>query len=99
VLLNDIDARGARGRRGINLLLASALSEWRIRLREITRSPACKPLAQAYEVYEPVLATVEARVSKGRRSGESPCRGVSVVGPWPIPIHDAESKRISLDQD
>jgi hypothetical protein len=40
VLLGDIDVRGARGRRGVNLLLASALTGWRIRLREIARSPA-----------------------------------------------------------
>jgi hypothetical protein len=39
VLLSDIDVRGMRGRQGINLLLASALAGWRIRLREITRSP------------------------------------------------------------
>ena len=42
VLLGDIDVRGARGRQGINLLLASALTGWRIRLREIARSPAWK---------------------------------------------------------
>ena len=47
VLLGDIDVRGVRGRQGINLLLASALTEWRIRLRQIARSPAWKSLEAA----------------------------------------------------
>jgi N utilization substance protein A len=47
VLLGDIDVRGVHGRRGTNLLLASALTEWRIRLREIARSPAWKTLESA----------------------------------------------------
>jgi len=37
-LLGDIDVHGVRGRRRINRLV-SALTEWRIRLCEIARSP------------------------------------------------------------
>jgi transcription antitermination factor NusA-like protein len=65
VLLGDIDVRGVRGRRGINLLLASALTRWRIRLREISRSPAWKLLEQARREQRAVLATVQARVPAG----------------------------------
>jgi len=65
VLLGDIDVRGVRGRRGINLLFASALTEWRIRLREIERSPAWKALEAARDEHRSVLATVQSRVTKG----------------------------------
>ena len=65
VLLGDIDVRGARGRGGINLLLASALTGWRIRLREVARSPAWKALEVAREERRSVPAVVHMRVPKG----------------------------------
>jgi transcription antitermination factor NusA-like protein len=65
VLLGDIDVRGAHGRQGTNLLLASALTGWRIRLREIARSPAWKVLEVARQEHRSVPATVQARVPKG----------------------------------
>jgi transcription antitermination factor NusA-like protein len=65
VLLGDIDVRGTRGRQGVNLLLASALTEWRIRLREIARSPALKALDQARQEHRSVVASVQALVPKG----------------------------------
>ena len=65
VLLGDIDVRGARGRQGVNLLLAAALTGWRIRLREIARSPAWKALEIARAERRSVPAMVQARVSKG----------------------------------
>ena len=65
VLLGDIDVRGVRGRHGINLLLASALTEWRIRLRQIARSPAWKSLEAAQAEQRSVPAVVQARVPKG----------------------------------
>src|SRR5713226_1809459 len=65
VLLGDIDVRGIRGRQGINLLLASALTEWRIRLRPIARSPAWKTLEAAQAAQRSVPAMVQARVPKG----------------------------------
>jgi transcription antitermination factor NusA-like protein len=65
VLLGDIDVRGTRGRRGINLLLASALTEWRIRLRDISQSPAWKVLEQARRERRTVRAIVQALVPKG----------------------------------
>ena len=65
VLLGDIDVRGVRGRHGINLLLASALTEWRIRLRQIARSPAWQTLEAAHAEHRSVPAIVQARVPKG----------------------------------
>jgi transcription antitermination factor NusA-like protein len=65
VLLGDIDVRGVRGRRGINLLLASALTEWRIRLRDIGRSPVWKALDAARQEHRSVVASVHAHVPKG----------------------------------
>ncbi len=65
VLLGDIDVRGIRGRQAINLSLASALTEWRIRLRPIARSPAWKTLLAAQADHRTVPAVVEARVPKG----------------------------------
>jgi len=65
VLLGDIDVRGVRWRHGINLLLASALTEWRIRLRQIARSRAWKALESAHAGSRPVPAVVQARVPKG----------------------------------
>jgi transcription antitermination factor NusA-like protein len=65
VLLGDIDVRGVRGKRGVNLLLASALTGWRIRLREISRSAAWKSLERAMTSHRTVPSTVQARVPKG----------------------------------
>jgi N utilization substance protein A len=65
VLLGNIDVRGARGRQGTNLLVASALTGWRIRLREIARSSAWKTLEVARQEHRSVLAIVQARVPKG----------------------------------
>ncbi|MBV9173595.1 MAG: hypothetical protein JOZ81_26320, partial [Chloroflexi bacterium] len=50
---------------GINLLLASALTEWRIRLREISRSPAWNALEVTLQERRSVAAIVQARVAKG----------------------------------
>ncbi len=65
VLLGDIDVRGVRGRQSINLFLASALTEWRIRLREVAKSPAWKALQVAQAEQRSVPATVQARLPKG----------------------------------
>src|SRR5262249_15804987 len=56
---------GVRGRRGINLLLSSALTEWRIRLREISRSPAWRAIERAQRDGRSVPAIVQALVPKG----------------------------------
>jgi transcription antitermination factor NusA-like protein len=65
VMLGAIDVRGARGRQGINLMLASALTDWRIHLREIARAAAWKVLEAALAQSQSVPAIVNARVAKG----------------------------------
>jgi transcription antitermination factor NusA-like protein len=65
VLLGDIDVRGARGRQGINVMLAAALTEWRIHLREIARAAVWKVLKAALAQSQSVPAIVNARVAKG----------------------------------
>jgi hypothetical protein len=65
VLLAEIDVRGIRGRRGINLQLASLLTDWQIRLREIGRSPAWKTLESVQHEHRSVTVTVQSRVAKG----------------------------------
>jgi hypothetical protein len=65
VMLGAIDVRGARGRQGINVMLASALTDWRIHLREIARAAAWKVLKAALAHSQSVPAIVNARVAKG----------------------------------
>jgi N utilization substance protein A len=65
VLLGDIDVRGGRGWHRTNLLLASALTNWGLRLRGITRSPAWKALELARDEHRSVPAAAVTRVSKG----------------------------------
>ena len=65
VLLGDIDVQGVRGRGGINLMLASALSGWRIRLREIARSRAWARIEIARQEHRSVPAVVHALVPRG----------------------------------
>jgi transcription antitermination factor NusA-like protein len=65
VLLGDIDYRGVRGWQAVNLLLASALTEWRIRLRRIATSPAWRSIDAAREQGRSVPAEVMSRLPKG----------------------------------
>jgi transcription antitermination factor NusA-like protein len=84
VLLGDIDVRGTRARQGVNLLLATALTEWRIRLREIARTPAWKALEKAREAHRSVVA--ERRGGPG--VGAERAGGVSLWLAW----HGADGK-------
>jgi hypothetical protein len=65
VLLGEIDHRGVPGRRPVNLLLAGALTGWRIRLKPIATSPAWRALDAARQAGRSVPADVTARVPKG----------------------------------
>jgi transcription antitermination factor NusA-like protein len=58
VLLGEIDLRGMNGWRGINRVLASALSGWRIHLESIAASPAWALVAAARSRQASVSATV-----------------------------------------
>ncbi len=65
VLLGEIDIRGARGWQAVNLLLAAALTGWRIRLKRIVTSPAWRTLESAREEGRSVPADVTGRLPKG----------------------------------
>jgi len=65
VLLGDIDYRGVRGWQAANVLLASALTEWRIRLKRIASSPAWRFIDAARVEGRSVPAEVTSRLPKG----------------------------------
>ncbi len=58
VLVGEIDLRGIAGWRGLNAILASALTGWRIRLEPIAATPAWSRLQVAMQNRRTVAATV-----------------------------------------
>jgi transcription antitermination factor NusA-like protein len=67
VLLGEIDLRGIAGWRGLNAVLASALTGWRIRLEPLAATQAWRRLQAAMLARRPVLATVVGRTDRGTR--------------------------------
>jgi transcription antitermination factor NusA-like protein len=67
VLLGEIDVRGIAGWRGLNTVLASALTGWRIRLEPVAATVAWQRLEAAMVARRPVLGTVIARTQRGVR--------------------------------
>ena len=67
VLLGEIDVRGIAGWRGLNAILASALTGWRIRLESVAATPAWGRLHAAMLARRPVLATVAGPSQRGLR--------------------------------
>jgi transcription antitermination factor NusA-like protein len=67
VLLGEIDYPGARGRGAVNVLLAGALTGWRIRLKQIARSPSWRALEQARCERRAVAGQVVGKTPKGLR--------------------------------
>ncbi|GAC1325882.1 MAG: hypothetical protein NVSMB2_24680 [Chloroflexota bacterium] len=67
VLLGDIDMRGLAGWRGINVILASALTGWRIRLDSVARTAAWAFLSNAAQTHRPLEGTVVGRGDRGIR--------------------------------
>jgi transcription antitermination factor NusA-like protein len=65
VLLGEIDFRGVRGWQSMNLLLASSVTGWRIRLKRIARSAAWQALETARQQHRHVPADVVALLPKG----------------------------------
>jgi len=57
VLLGEIDVRGIAGWRGLNTILASALTGWRIRLEPVASTPAWTRLHASMQARRPVTAT------------------------------------------
>lgn len=67
VLLGDIDLRGLAGWRGINVILASALTGWRIRLDSVALTAAWASLEAAMRTRRALEATVIGRGERGMR--------------------------------
>ena len=67
VLLGEIDVRGIAGWRGINVVLASALTGWRIRLEPVASTAAWRRLHTAMQARRPLAATVAGRTERGLR--------------------------------
>jgi transcription antitermination factor NusA-like protein len=67
VLLGEIDLRGIGGWRGLNAILASALTGWRIRLEPVASTPAWARLLSAMRARRTVLANMVGRSDRGYR--------------------------------
>ena len=67
VLLGEIDVRGIAGWRGLNAILASALTGWRIRLEPVAASGAWASLRAAMLARRPVTGTVVRPTERGVR--------------------------------
>jgi transcription antitermination factor NusA-like protein len=67
VLLGEIDVRGIAGWRGLNTVLASALTGWRIRLEPVAATAAWRRLHAAMLARRPLTATVVSQTARGPR--------------------------------
>jgi transcription termination/antitermination protein NusA len=67
VLLGEIDLRGIAGWRGLNRLLASALTGWRIRLETVAATDAWRRLEAAMRSRRAVQGSIVGRVDRGLR--------------------------------
>ena len=67
VLLGKIDVRGIAGWRGLNVVLASALTGWRIRLEPVSASFGWKRLERSMRAGQTVVASVLGSSERGVR--------------------------------
>ena len=67
VLLGEIDVRGIAGWRDVNVILASALTGWRIRLEPVAATPNWARLQVALQTRRPVTGSVLRRGPRGTR--------------------------------
>jgi hypothetical protein len=76
VLLGEIDVRGIAGWRGLNRVLASSLTGWRIRLEPVAATPAWARLQSAMLAHRPVTGSV---VGPGERGPRLEIQGLYAV--------------------
>ena len=67
VLLGEIDVRGIAGWRDLNVVLASALTGWRIRLEPVAATAAWRRLELAMRTRRPVPGIVVGATERGPR--------------------------------
>jgi hypothetical protein len=75
VVVGEIDVRGLAGWRGLNVVLAAALTGWRIRLEPVAGTPAWAQLVRAQQARRTLTATV-----LGAWSGGSGAVRLDVLG-------------------
>jgi transcription antitermination factor NusA-like protein len=90
VLLGEIDVRGIAGWRGLNTVLASALTGWRIRLEPVAVTAAWRRLRAAMLSRRPVPASVVGHTERGTR--------VELLGLYAV-LPGPPSERIGQDLD
>ncbi len=67
VLLGEIDVRGIAGWRGLNAVLASALTGWRIRLEPVAATASWQRLRASMLARRPVSSVVTGHTERGPR--------------------------------
>ncbi|MBV9133816.1 MAG: hypothetical protein JO318_14025, partial [Chloroflexi bacterium] len=100
VLLGEIDLRGIAGWRGLNTILASALTGWRIRLEPVAATPAWSRLQLAMHQRSTVPGTV---VGMGTRGPRVEVLGLYAVLSHPLTEvgvgHELEVRIVRMDPD
>jgi transcription antitermination factor NusA-like protein len=100
VLVGEIDLRGVAGWRGLNTILASALTGWRIRLEPIASTPAWRALSDAMQARRPVLGTVVGRTERGPRLDVLGLYATLSSGSRELPVgHEVEVRITRMDAD
>jgi transcription antitermination factor NusA-like protein len=92
VLLGEIDIRGIAGWRGLNTLLASALTGWRIRLEPVASTGTWHRLHTAMLGRQSVVATVVGPTPRGTR--------IEILGLYAVLLgtraHDSAAQEIEV---
>jgi transcription antitermination factor NusA-like protein len=100
VFLGEIDLRGIAGWRGLNALLASALTGWRIRLEPVAATVAWRRLQAAMQAHRTVIGSVIGRTDRGLRVEVLGLIGqLSGAGREQRPDQEIEVRIIRMDAD
>jgi hypothetical protein len=90
VLLGEIDVRGIAGWRGVNAILASALTGWRIRVEPVAATRAWARLQAAMLARRHLTGTVVGSTERGPR--------LEILGLYAV-LSNGESSELSVGQD
>src|SRR5207302_4324653 len=99
VLLGEIDVRGIAGWRGLNTLLASALTGWRVRLEPVAATAALPRLHSVMLARRPLTATVIRTTARGARVEVLGLHALLSRGRQLEPGQDVEVRITRMDPD
>jgi len=100
VLLGEIDMRGIAGWRGLNTILASALTGWRIRLEPVAATHAWRRIEAAMCAHRALAASFVARTERGARLEVLGLYAfMSGASPEVQPGHELEVRITRMDAD